>query len=179
MLFLITTSYHSLVPLISNPLCTIEYSWSNKTTFWLFLECQDLVKRILTANLQKRITITEILRHPWFDEVSRALIKIIHFSFHLKAFHAVTFKTTFLANLFQPESYVSELGHSQYRQKGSKQGRSKKLWRAGGQGDFEHSPMADRSYEMINDVYGLSWKREEPQLHQLHPSGYVTWGESG
>ncbi len=85
------------------------------------------MKRILTANLQKRITITEILRHPWFDEVSRALIRIIHFSFPLKAFYAVTSKTTFLANLFKPESYVSELGHSQYRQKGNKQGRSKKL----------------------------------------------------
>ena len=57
---------------------------SSENYFFLPLECQDLVCKILTTDPEKRATLQDIIRHPWMtmeepsDEVCHWYIHYIY-----------------------------------------------------------------------------------------------------
>jgi serine/threonine-protein kinase SRK2 len=52
------------VPTIIANIQSARYAWPRNLP--ISLECKDLMKRILVADAKRRITLPELLQHPWF-----------------------------------------------------------------------------------------------------------------
>ena len=69
------------VPTIIANIQSARYAWPRN--LHISAECKDLMKRILVADARRRITIPELLQHPWFLRNLPDELRVrVHFTLH-------------------------------------------------------------------------------------------------